>query len=82
MTAWATLPQPLATAQTFAWTASDGLVVGNEFATEKTDVFRVGPTSATPVATRVPHTNARAVWSPVGSVVLFGGANVIESFVP
>ena len=82
VTAWAALPLPLAIAQTFAWTASDGLVVGDEFATGKTDVFRVGPMSATPVATRVPHTNARAVWSPVGSVVLFGGADVIESFVP
>jgi hypothetical protein len=30
----------------------------------------------------MPHKNATAVWSPVGSVVLFGGANRIESFVP
>ena len=40
------------------------------------------PTSATEVPTRTPHKNATAVWSPVGSVVLFGGANSIESFVP
>jgi hypothetical protein len=82
VTSWAALPAPLPSAQTFAWTAKDGLVVGNELITGKTDVFRLGPTSATPVATRVPHTNARAVWSPVGTVVLFGGASTLESFVP
>jgi hypothetical protein len=82
VTSWGTLPVALAPAQTFAWTRSDGLVVGNEFLTGKTDVFRLGPTSVTQLATRVPHTHARAVWSPVGTVVLFGGANVIESFVP
>ncbi len=82
MTPWTPLPVALTSAQTFAWTASDGVVVGSELLTGKTDIFRIGPTAATPVATRVPHTNARAVWSPVGSVVLFGGANVIESFVP
>ncbi len=83
VTAWtANLPFPLASAQTFAWTAKDGLVVGSEFVTGKTHVFRLGPTSATEIPTRMPHVEARAVWSPVGSIVLFGGANMIESFVP
>jgi hypothetical protein len=35
----------------------------------------------TELPTRVPHVGAAAAWSPVGSVVLFGGANAVESFV-
>jgi hypothetical protein len=79
---WATLPVTLDTAQTFQWTATDGLVIGNEFLTGKTHVFRLTATSATEVPTRTPHVNASAVWSPVGSIVLFGGGSVIESFSP
>ena len=77
------LPVPLATAQTFTWsTPNDGLVVGNEFGSGKTHVFRLSPTSATEVPTRTAHTYASAVWSPVGSIVLFGGSASIESFTP
>jgi hypothetical protein len=79
---WATFPFALASAQTFAWTPTDGLVVGNQLKTGTTYVFRLSTRTATEVPTRVPHTNARAVGSPVGTVVLFGGANVIESFTP
>jgi hypothetical protein len=81
-TTWASLPFVLASSQTFAWTATDGLVVGSEIGVGNTHVFRLSPTSATELPTRMPHKNATAVWSPVGSVVLFGGANGIESFVP
>jgi hypothetical protein len=77
------LPVVLATAQTFTWsTPADGLVVGNEFGSGKTHVFRLSPTSATEVPTRTAHTYASAVWSPVGSIVLFGGSPTIESFTP
>jgi hypothetical protein len=55
--------------------------VGNE-PSGATHVFRLTPTSVTEVPTRTPHINARAAWSPVGSIVLVGGANVIESFTP
>jgi hypothetical protein len=80
---WGNLPVVVSPAQTFSWGAtSDGLVVGNEFGAGTTHVFRLSPTSITEVPTRTPHTNARAAWSPVGSIVLFGGANVIESFTP
>jgi hypothetical protein len=79
---WATLPVTLDMAQAFQWTATDGLVIGNELLSGKTHVFRLTATSATEVPTRAPHVNASAVWSPVGSIVLFGGANVIESFSP
>jgi hypothetical protein len=81
-TTWGSLPFVLASSQTFAWSTSDGLVVGSEIGVGNTHVFRLSPTSATEVPTRMPHKNATAVWSPVGSVVLFGGANSIESFVP
>jgi hypothetical protein len=80
---WATLPFALASAQAFAWTASEALVVGNQVGSKGTTyAFRLTPKSATEVPTRTAHSNARAVWSPVGTVVLFGGANVIESFTP
>jgi len=81
-TSWGSLPFVLGSSQTFAWNASSGLVVGNEVGLGNTHVFRLAPTSATEIPTRMPHKNATAVWSPVGSVVLFGGANRIESFVP
>jgi hypothetical protein len=79
---WGHLPVVVSPAQTFALGTSDGLVVANEFGSGATHVFRLSPTSITEVPTRTPHTNARAAWSPVGSIVLFGGANVIESFTP
>jgi hypothetical protein len=79
---WGSLPRVLATAQAFSWTVADALVVGNETTTGATHAFRLTPKGVTEVATKVGHTNARAVWSPVGTVVLFGGANVIESFTP
>jgi hypothetical protein len=82
VTSWGSLPFVLTSAQTFAWTATGGLVVGSEFALGDTHVFRLSPKSPAEVPTRVPHKNARAVWSPVGSIVLFGGANALESFVP
>jgi hypothetical protein len=78
---WAALPKVLGSAQAFGWSPSDALVVGND-SSGQTHAFRLTATSATEVATRTAHVNARAVWSPVGSVVLFGGANVIESFTP
>jgi hypothetical protein len=79
---WATLPFALGSAQAFAWTAGDALLVGNQVKTGTTYAFRLTKKGATEVPTKVAHSNARAVWSPVGSVVLFGGANVIESFTP
>jgi hypothetical protein len=82
VTSWGSLPLPLSSSQAFAWTASDGLLVGSEPGSGATHVFRLSPTAVTEVPTRMAHEAARAVWSPVGSIVLFGGANRIESFVP
>jgi hypothetical protein len=95
-TPWPALPQaPLAGAQTFqmpitqpdAGLAGMGaLVVGSDLDAGLTHAFLVTSTSAVEVATRVQHTHARAVASPIGitpgSFFLFGGAPEIESFVP
>ncbi len=78
---WSALPVALASAQTFARGAAAALVIGND-ASGTTHACDVGPTSSTELATKAAHTKARAAVSPVGSVVLFGGANVIESFAP
>jgi hypothetical protein len=64
--------------------ASRGLVVGDG-PDGVTRVFRVGPSDAVDeVPTKVPHNGARAWFSPVGSVVVFGGAagGEMESFAP
>ncbi|HEX4448205.1 MAG TPA: hypothetical protein VH044_15760, partial [Polyangiaceae bacterium] len=80
---WQPLPVVLASAQAFTWNGpADALVVGNEFGSGTTHVFRLTPMTSTEVPTRTPHANARAVWSPVGSIALFGGSPVIESFTP
>jgi hypothetical protein len=81
-TTWATFPFAIDSAQTFAFTATDALVVGSQVGTGQTYVFRLSPTAATEVLTKQPHLQARAVWSPVGSIVLFGGGNQLESFSP
>jgi hypothetical protein len=80
--AWPALPSPLASAEVFASDASDALVVGDD-AAATTHVYVLAAAAPTQeLNTRVPLSGARAVVSPVGSVVLFGGATVIESFVP
>lgn len=80
-TPWAALPTALAPTQAFASDPTNALVIGSDIA-GVTRVYRVTPTMATEVATKVPHKQARALISPLGSVVLFGGAGEIESFVP
>jgi hypothetical protein len=78
---WAPLPVTLVSAQVFASDAAHVLVVGNE-AAGATHVYTLTAAGAAPVPTRVPHSDARATVSPVGSVVIVGGAGAIESFVP
>jgi hypothetical protein len=81
-TPWAALPTPVTSVAAFSINGARAFVVGNEPASGKTHAFLVTSAAATEVPTKVPHTNAGAVLSPVGSVVLFGGANEIESFTP
>ncbi len=57
------------------------LVVGDDVS-GATHVYEVTKTSATELPTKAVHTRARATIAPVGSVVLFGGAPEIESYMP
>ncbi len=89
-TVWPGLPTLLASAQVFASGGGNAMVVGSEpplagdgGSTADAGVTHVyGLTSAGPseIATKVRHTNARAIASPLGTLVLFGGAGEIESF--
>jgi hypothetical protein len=96
-TSWGPLPVPLVRAYAFALpvdrqqggdagSKTSAAVVGSELLGGRTHVFVVGPSGATEIPTRVPHTNANAVASPVGvtpgAFLLFGGAPEIESFAP
>ncbi len=83
-TVWSSLPVAIGNAQAFAWNPTEGLVLGSEGpgGTGTTHVFHLTSTAATEVPTKVPHTNARAAVSPLGSIVVVGGASEIESFYP
>jgi hypothetical protein len=73
-------PFAIVGAQAFTLGPADGFVVGNAPLGGATHAYRLSSTTATEVPTAVPHTNARAAWSPVGSIVLVGGAHEFESF--
>jgi hypothetical protein len=69
-----------------AGSATSAIVVGSEPASSAapglTHVYQVTSTATTEIPTKVPHTNAGALASPigvVGSVLLVGGAPAIES---
>ncbi len=85
VTTWVpALPEPIMSAQAFALPSGGppGFVVGNEPFTGVTHAFLLTTTAATEVKTKVQHTNATATLSPVGSIVVVGGASDIESFLP
>jgi hypothetical protein len=91
---WPGLPTPITSVQAFALSSSSVLVVGSEPATASdgtanpnaglTHVYEASMAAVTEIPTKVPHINARAIGSPIGSLVLFGGSDggEIESFVP
>ena len=84
---WATLPVPLTAASTFVLAnggTAPALVVGNELESGLTHAYLLNETSATEVPTKVPHHNASTIQSPLGfgAVLLFGGADEIEQFMP
>jgi hypothetical protein len=84
-TQWeASLPVPIVSAQAFTLPSGGppAFVVGNAPFSGATHAFLLTTTAATEVRTKMPHTNATAALSPLGSIVLVGGANDIESFVP
>ncbi|MGA7121100.1 MAG: hypothetical protein WBY94_13430 [Polyangiaceae bacterium] len=92
-TPWAALPETpaLAPAQVFASDSAHALLIGDD-ASGMTHAFRLTATAAdggvvgsgavTEILTKAKHTGGRAIVSPLGSVVLFGGTGEIESFVP
>jgi hypothetical protein len=84
--AWPSLPVTLAPASVFAIDGAHAIVVGSEPSTGAspglTHAFRLDAGTVVEIATRVAHTNAAAIASPIGvtgSVLLFGGAPEIES---
>jgi hypothetical protein len=87
ITTWATLPIALTAASTYVLCngcSEPALVVGNELESGLTHTYLLNSTSATELPTKVPHTNASSIQSPLGfgSVLLFGGADEIEQFMP
>ncbi len=88
--AWTTLPIALTAASTYVLgctgCTNPALVVGNELVSGLTHTFLINSGSATEVKTKVAHTNASSIQSPLGfgSVLLFGGADggEIEQFMP
>jgi hypothetical protein len=84
---WTTLPIPLTAASTYVLSnggANPALVVGNELVSGLTHTFLINSAKATEVPTKVPHHNASTIQSPLGfgAVLLFGGADEIEQFMP
>ena len=84
---WGSLPLPVNAAGAFTFDAAHAFLVGNEppshRAPGRTHTFTLDSAGATEVPTKVPHTNAAAIVSPmVSSILLYGGANEIESFTP
>jgi hypothetical protein len=79
---WGSLPTPLGDSSTFALPGdTSALVVGNELRGGATHTFVVNSSGKpTEMQTKVAHSGARAMLSPTGTVVLFGGATEIESF--
>jgi hypothetical protein len=78
---WGTpLAVPLGFAQAFTVSASEAFVVGNDALIGLTHAFTVTATATTEIPTKVPHSNARAIWSPVGSIAVVGGSGQIETF--
>jgi hypothetical protein len=80
---WSALPVPIGTAQAFAIDAANAIVAGSEAGgMGLTHVFRLTSTAAKELPTKVPHYNARALLSPIGTMLVVGGASEIESFAP
>ena len=83
--AWASLPRVLTSAQAYAMPGqASAVVVGSEPTGGATHAFLLAESTATEIPTRVSHTHARTIASPLGitpgSFFLVGGAPEIESF--
>jgi hypothetical protein len=78
---WPPLPIAIGAAQAFALDATTAIVVGSE-GSGPTHVFRLTSSSVRELPTRIPHRNARASLTPLGTLAIVGGAGEIESFTP
>jgi hypothetical protein len=81
------LPVPVTLGFVFPLNPAYAFLVGSEPSTSQapglTHTFTLTTAGATEVPTKVAHTNASAIESPMGSVIFYGGANgEIESFTP
>jgi hypothetical protein len=80
------LPVSITSAVAFTFTQKSAFVVGSEPGSGLTHTFTLDSMlGATEVPTKVPHTNASATLSPMGSsILIYGGASggEIESFTP
>ena len=81
---WGTgLPVAITAATAFTFDPAHAFVVGNEPMSGLAHTFTLTSAGASEVPTKVPHTNAAAISSPMlSSVLVFGGADEIESFTP
>jgi hypothetical protein len=77
------LPVAITSASAFTFDPAHAFVVGNEPTSGLTHTFTLNSAGATEVPTKVSHTNAGAISSPMlSSILVFGGAGEIESFTP
>ncbi len=79
---WGALPVGLGDSSTFVLPGdSSALVIGNALQGGATHAYVVDSSGKpTETAPKVAHSGARAILSPTGTVLLYGGANEIESF--
>lgn len=79
---WGSLPVGLGDSSTFVLPGdSSALVIGNELQGGTTHAYVVNSSGKpTETAPKVAHSGARAMVSPTGTVLLYGGATEIESF--
>jgi hypothetical protein len=80
--AWGKLPVAVGRGALFEINPAQAFLVASEPSSGLTHTYLLTTASATEVPTKVQHTNASAFYSPVGSIVLYGGANEMESFTP
>ena len=79
---WGSLSPAVGDSSTFVLPGdTSALVIGNELHGGATHAFVVDSSQKNPeVKTKVAHSGARAMVSPTGTVLLFGGATELESF--
>ncbi len=65
----------------FDGNVNDALLFGDD-STGASHVFRLGPTTSTELAFKIPRSGARAVALDIPAIAVVGGSNVVEEFTP